>query len=535
MAGTTRRMARSDVVGAVSVLAVAAVLFTRFDLYTKMVRDSSIYIYGGQQVIHGLPPYASEMDPKGPMSSIIAGFGVAAARLLGRSDVLVVRAGFCALAVLGVLGIYLLVLELWHSVAAAVVAAVVFTSFKNFAFNAMTATDGHMPGIVFLIFAMWLTVRRSWYSAGFLAALAFLTWQPLFVYPLVTLICAVAWSPEQRLRTVGRTVAGMATPFLVLVIYYAVEGYPKDLFLGLFVYPLTGVYRPPTTVGHRLHAFVTSIDHGNEWAAILFWLGLALMVLAAIWTVGSARSRWREAMLKPIVLVILLSFVVDFAYVLYDFIGYPHTWPILPYASVGIGAATAALLDGLSKLRIRRAATAVLLVAAAGLTVSCAVNFSRPLPSAGELLAQQASACALQRSLVPGTPLWVIDDPVSLVLLKRRNPDNFPYVGGGLDVWKVDHTPGGFAGWMRQIASSRASIVDVDAWLTGRYKQSIKHWLHIHYYRHGFIGGWHVYVSSAARRQMRAHGIALLHERGVWPLKTDGTRFTNTHCAGAAA
>lgn len=535
LARVARRTAQPEVVGAVGVLAVAAVLFTRFSLYAKMIRDSSIYIYGGQQMIHGLPPYASEMDPKGPISSILAGFGVAVAKLFGRSDVLVVRAEFCAIAVLGVLGVYLLVLGLWHSVTAAVLAAVVFASFKNFAFNAMTATDGHMPGIVFLIFAMWLTARRNWYLAGFAAALAFLTWQPLVVYPLVTLVCALAWSPGRRMRTAARSLAGMATPFGVLLIYYAAEGYVKNLFLGLFVYPLTGVQRPPTTVGHRLHGFVTGIANLYEKAAILFWVGLALMVLEAVWTVIRARTQWRSALLSPIVLLVLLSFVLDSAYVLYDYIGYPHTWPILPYASVGIGAGVAGLLHRLPRLQFRRVATAVLLVAAAALAVTCGVVYSRPLPSDGQLRSQQAGACALKRSLVPGTPLWVIDDPVPLVLLHRRNPDNFPYVGGGLDIWKVDRLRGGFAGWTRQIQSSRASIVIVDAWLQGEYKWPITHWLVTHGYRRGFIGPWQVFVTWQARRHMRGRGIAFSHRRQVWPQKRDGDIFTVTHCTNVAA
>lgn len=525
-----RRTIRPDVIGGLVALATAATLFTRFNLHAKMVRDSSIYIYGGQQMTHGLPPYASEMDPKGPMSSIIAGFGVAVARVFGHSDVLVVRAEFCALAVVGALGVYLLVLELWHSVPAAVVGAVVFASFKNFAFNALTATDGHMPGIVFLIFAMWLTVRRNWYLAGFAAALAFLTWQPLVVYPIATLICAFAWSPGRRAPTVGRTLAGMATPFLALVVYYAAEGYLKDLFLGLFVYPVTGVQRPPTTVGHRLHTFLTSVEHLYQAGVILFWVGLALMVLAAIWTVVSARPHRRAALLTPIVLLVLLTFVLDFAYVLYDYIGYPHSWPILPYASVGLGAGTAALLNRLPRPRLRRAATGVVMVAVAVLIVVCAVNFSEPLPSNGQLRAQEASACAVKWSLAPGTPLWTIDDPVALVLLHRRNPDNFPYVGGGLDIWKVNHTHGGFDGWTRQLRSSGASVVIVDAWVEGEYKQPIQEWLLAHGYRRGFIGGWQVYVTSQARRQMRARGIALAHKFRLWALKTDGTAFRRTRC-----
>ncbi len=114
---------------------VAVLLYTRFSPRLWVNRDAFIYLYGGQRVLHGQPPYVSEMDPKGPVSSLLSAAGVAVARLLGRNDILVVRIEFLALAVLGVLGVYLLVRALFDSVLAAVFAAVAFTGFRSFAFN----------------------------------------------------------------------------------------------------------------------------------------------------------------------------------------------------------------------------------------------------------------------------------------------------------------------------------------------------------------------------------------------------------------
>src|SRR6476659_7330043 len=98
------RAAHTRAVGAIGAVTIAAMVYSQFDIYGKLSRDSAIYIYGGQRFTHGVPPYASIMDPKGPVSSILCGFGVAVARLLGRDDVLVIRVGFCALAIVGVLG-----------------------------------------------------------------------------------------------------------------------------------------------------------------------------------------------------------------------------------------------------------------------------------------------------------------------------------------------------------------------------------------------------------------------------------------------
>jgi hypothetical protein len=241
--GALRSAARPTVAGGLGALVIAAVVYSQLNIYSALARDPAIYLYGGQRLTHGVPPYASIMDPKGPISPILCGFGVAVARLFGRDDLLVVRVEFCALAILGALGIYLLVLELWHSVVAGVVAAAVFVSFKSWAYHALIGPEAHLPGTVFLTFAMWLTVRKLWYGAGFAASLACLVWQPLFAYPVIALVCAMVWSPGHRVRAAGWSLAGVATPFVALISYYAAEGYPGKLFDGLVDFPFTAVRR----------------------------------------------------------------------------------------------------------------------------------------------------------------------------------------------------------------------------------------------------------------------------------------------------
>jgi hypothetical protein len=529
LVGAQRAVLSPRAAGGYCAVLVAAALYSRFDLHGWLTRDASLYLYGGQRVVAGQPPYVSMMDPKGPVSSILAGVGVAVARLFGYGDVAVVRIEFCALAVAGVLAVYLLVLELARSVLAAVVAAVVFCAFRSYAFNALVGPEGHLPGIVFLTFALWLTVRRQWYLAGIAAALAFLTWQPLFAYPIVGLVCAVAWSPERRRRAAALNLAGLATPTLALIIYYAWDGHLRALLDGLIVFPLTGVVRKSNTPVGRLRSFVGSVTHLYGPVAILFWLGLLVIVALAVRAVLASRSRLRDCVRDPFLLLLAGTLVIQLGYVCYDYIGFPHTYPLLPYAAAGIGVGVARTLARVSSAQLRWARPAVV-IAMAVLAIGSLIVYSRPSPRYANLAAQQAGACAVQQSLAPGTPLWVIDDPGPLVLLRRRQPDNYPYVGSGLDTWKVGHTSGGFAGWTREIMRSHASIVVLQSWLHGRYKAPMTHWLVAHGYRPGNIGVWRVFVTRAARTQMAARSIALSGRRQIWPLLAGGGRYTLTHC-----
>lgn len=522
------------VAGGLAALAIAAVVYSQFNLHRRLMRDDAIYLYAGQRFTHGVPPYASIMDPKGPMPGILDGVGVAVARLFGRSDLLVVRVEYCALAIVSVLGIYLLVLDLWHSVVAGVVAAAVFTSFRWYASYALTGPQGHMPGTVFLIFTMWLTVRRQWYWAGFAAALAFFSWQPLLAYPVVVLLCAAAWSPGRRLRAVCWSLGGVATPLVGLIAYYAAEEYLGKLFEGTFLFPLTGVYRAPKALGDRVQFIVHDIWLLYGSSAILLWIGLALLVIEVIWTVASARSEWRAAIISPIILLIFLSLIAQVAYVLYDYIGAAHAFPLLPYSAVGFGAAAARLLRHLSSQRVRRVASVALLAAVAAMTAFYAVDYYQPSDDT-QLLNEQASSCAVEQSLAPRTTLWVIDNPTPLVLLHRTNPDNYAYVGSGLAEWKVKHTAGGFAAWTGQIKAD-ASVVVLQDWSEHiPIHTQIRKWLFAHGYRHGFIGQWAVYVTPAARARMAARTIALSRKPHPWPLTTTGTELHSTRCIKVAA
>src|SRR3978361_1727049 len=112
-------------VGGLVSVAVAVALFTRFDIDGALSRDEGIYAYGGQQLAHGVPPYASIFDPKAPLATMIAGVAAWLARLLGRSDVAAIRGAFFLCAVLTVLAVYLLAVRLFGSVLGGLTAAVV--------------------------------------------------------------------------------------------------------------------------------------------------------------------------------------------------------------------------------------------------------------------------------------------------------------------------------------------------------------------------------------------------------------------------
>ena len=431
--------------GAVVSLLVGAALFIRFGSDGALARDEAVYAYGGQQLGHGVPFYASIFDQKTPGAAYLAGLGDALGGLDG------IRIVFFVCACLTVLAVYLLGLELWGSVLAALTGAVVFASFHGFAADALSGPDAKTPGILLAVLSLLLVLRRRWFWAGACGALAFLFWQPLLIYLGVAVI--VSRRPAVLL--------GAAVPLAVTVAYFALTGALGDFVQAAFVFPVQGLHRTPETVGQRL-GHIAAVVHQN-YDAVLVWSGLALLVVLA------ALRRWWA---------VLGSFAAIAVFSALDFQGYPDVYPLLPYAALGIGGAVAVA----GRLRP---------IAVVGLAVLAATSWTQFAPADG-LAVQSAQAASIERLLRPGETLYTLGDPTPLVLTGRRNASRYVFLGSGVGQWDEMHTPGGFGGWMGDIRAANPAVVVLHGWRSA-LERRVAAWLHTQYVP-AWDGSWRVFL-----------------------------------------
>jgi hypothetical protein len=503
---------RRDVVqlaaAAASVL-VAALLFSRFGINGSLSRDEAIYVYGGQQMAHGVAPYDSIFDPKGPIATVVAGMAAVVARLSGRDDLMLIRFTFFVLSCLTVLAVHLLGTRLWRSWAAGLVGAVVFASFRGFAADALSGPDAKTPGILLAVLSMWLLLGRRWFWAAATGSLAALVWQPLLFYPLVVLLVALLGPPAGRRRSARvSVVAGGLAPVLLTVVYFASAGALGRFLEATVAYPMTGVVRPHESVPSRLLRVVEVVNRYYDASAVLFWVGIVLLVALVVGRLVGGRGDLIGTLRDPLVCVVGVTLAAEVAYAATDFQGYPDVYPFLVYAALGFGGAVPLVAARLTTLRARRFAAGSAAVATVALVAASAVSFSRDPWHNDGLLDQRADACALARIAIPGRPLYSLGEPTPLVLAHRRNPDRFVFLEAGVDQWKVDHTKGGFDGWTRQIAAAGPSVVVVAGWHKEMTLQ-MHAWLTGHGLRRTFVGPWRTFVEPAADERAARRGIAL--------------------------
>jgi hypothetical protein len=514
--------------GATSVV-VAVLLYTRFSIDGTLSRDESIYVYGGQQMTHGVAPYASVFDPKTPLATMMCGLGAALARLFGTNDVNTIRVVFFVSAVLSALAIYVFVRQVWGSTFGGVVAAVVFISFHGFARDALAGPDAKTPGILFAVVSMWLAVRRRWFWAGVAGGLVFLDWQPYVIYPVMVVVAAAVWSPGKRWRESGIALAGAAAPVVLTIVYFAASGALGDAIQSTIAYPATGVHRVPETYFHRLRHIARTIQIFYKFSGYLILIGLVLFVVVLVTHLVSTRYNWPVFLADPVTLLVASTLVVQAGYMTLDFQSFPDVYALLPYPAIGFGAAAALLVRRLEP-RAKQSVVAAGLVAAAVLTAFSWSWFTNSSANTHDLVGERAAACAVDRLVLPGTPLYALGNPVPLVLTKRRNPDHFIYLTAGVDAWKVHHTHGGFAGWVAQIRAKHPSVIVLDAWV-GRYRDPMVIRLLADGYARGYVAKWRVFLTPEAAAQAPASGVRVTTRPTKWPQTLAMTKFMTTNCA----
>lgn len=517
--------------GGVTAVGVAVALFTRWGINGLLSRDESIYTYGGQQLAHGVAPYASIFDPKTPLATIVAGAAAGLSRAVGRNDIYAIRAAFFACAVLAVLAIYLLTVRLFRSVTGGLVAAVVFASFTGFAEDALSGPDAKTPGVLLAVLAMWLTARRQWLLAAVAGSLAFLDWQPLLIYPIVTIAVAALTADEsRRRRAAALATIGAVVPLVLTVIGFAAAGALDDLVNAAFRFPATGVVRASVTLTGRFTRIGDVVHASYGVSGVLLWCGSVAVVLLALGYVWRHRGSGLVAAVRhPIVCVVLVTGLVEFAYAVYDFQGYPDVYPLLPYGAVGLGGLAAVGVSRLAGTRPRQIASAAALAAVAVLAGFSWVWFTDDPTNVNAFRDQRASACAVQRLLGPDGRLVALGNPTFLVTTHRRNPDPFIYLGSGVDLWKIGHTAGGFTGWVDEVLTGQPAVIAIGGWLDTR-RDAMGVALRAAGYRGRYAGTWRLLLSPSTLAHARAAGVELTRRPTPYAAGPNGHELPGSGC-----
>jgi hypothetical protein len=165
----------------------------------------------------------------------------------------------------------------------------------------------------------------------------------------------------------------------------------------------------------------------------------------------------------------------------------------LPYVAIGLAWFLHLALQALSETgKLPR--TAALVVLCVALVVTAVYGYRHT--SSHDLDLQRAWAQELLARYGSQARIMSIGVPEALVLLHRTNPHPYGFILNGIDNRIEATTPGGFDGWLADLASLDPDVIVYGA-ARGRLVPRLEQWLETHYER-TTIGQWILYVRPAA-------------------------------------
>jgi hypothetical protein len=479
------------------ILVLAALVYSMYGFEGVLLRDYSIYLYSGQRLAEGVPPYVSVFDHKGPLPPMLAGLGVMLSKWLSWDDIYTVRLVFFATGCLTVVAVYLLGKNVFRSQFAGLFAALTFLGFYGYAQPATSGPEPKTPMVLFQTLSLLLASQKRWYWAGFFGSLAFLVWQPMGVFSVVVFVLAVTRPREERYSATFRALAGIMTPLIVIVAYFYYENALGPFVEGLVLFNINYLVRGDTELGSQLGAAAVyvAIPYGTMLVPIL----IGLVAIVRLYFLRPYQYRFAP---------ILLSFPAPVLWSLQDFQLADDFYVFLPYAAIGFGAFLSFIVHRDQFSRPLVVLLGVLLVGVALANTSQQINAGAAYTVKGtniNLPDQREGALEIKDRLGKDAKLASINSPQVLVLLHQENPNPYLWITAGVDREIEAETQEGFEGWIQKLGEfdpdaivffGEGQSILPSAHLTEERKEKLLGWLNSHY-KMEKIGPWWLYEKDS--------------------------------------
>jgi hypothetical protein len=436
--------------------AVALVVYGLHGFEGSLGRDQATFVYGGQQFAHGTPPYRGIFNSVGPLGDMVAGVGVRGGWLIGLDDLTGARLIYLLLSAACVAGVSVLAREALCSRAAGLIAPAVFLTFGSFLDLATAGPREKTVMVLCLEAALVLLLRRRWFGAGVLTALATLTWQPVILAAVAAAVVAILTSGRPRIRALTAYAAGGALPTVLLAAYFVLEGAGRVAYWG-FVRVNIGYTSQPNIV--QSWGLLTG-DYG--WSLTLVVLGW--LAALAYGVVALVRRRSDHVEPDRNLLVLGAGGLVAGMWSCYAINGGPDLFVVLPFAATGIAWLLATAGRRLSPSAASRWCAVAVVVAVAAAGVESVTTRDHRLPE------ERRDVTAMVAAVPADSTVLSLSAPEVLVLAHRRNPYPWQLSNVALSQFLDDHLAGGLPAYADRIARLHPALIAIgvstqDDWL----------------------------------------------------------------------
>jgi hypothetical protein len=491
--------------GSLVVFGLAAFVFSQYGFQGELSRDTANLLYSAQQMAQGVPPYVSIFNHSGPLAPLLAGIAVSASDLFNTDSIMAVRAAFFILGALGVVAVYLLGSSLFQSQQAGMLAASIFVGYECFCHDAVSGPRTKIPMVLFEALALFLASKRSWFWAGFCASLAGLAWQPAALYALTVVVLAFAQSKDRRdrKRNTLNAAAGAIIPVLGVSGYFAYKRALGAFIEGAVLFNLKHLDRQPGSFFEHIAAAIGVVFRGYPLTAIPIFIGMFAILVIYVWRFKANNGGAGRLLSMDRFAAVLITFPLLGVLSLTDFQGCPDLFVFLPYTAIGFGWLLHLALRSMS-MTVGPVGHRVVFVLLCATLLGTAVAYHRITRERG-LVEQRRLAQEIESEFGRDCPIISIGAPELLVLLERTNPNPYVFIASGIDKRIDATTPGGFEGWLQQLAEHDPCVIAVGGVarqdpavraLSGRFKNALIDWLQADFEERP-LGRWTLFVKRS--------------------------------------
>ncbi|MHA2327965.1 MAG: hypothetical protein ACXACR_05545 [Candidatus Hodarchaeales archaeon] len=497
------------------ILILAGVVYALYGFNGDLTRDSAIFIYQGQQMAEGVPPYVSIFDVKTPLTGMISGYGVMISRNMGWDELLIVRLVFYVFGCFGVVSVYLLAKNLFNSRLIGLFSSLTLLTFP---YLVMMTASGPRPKVAVILFAtlcLLFTVQKKWFKAGLTGSVSFWFWQPSGLIPLVVFFLSWIQSRRNRIRNTLMCGVGILIPIILISLYFYFNGAFEEMMDGAFLYIFRyGKFDQETTFIGRIITFGRGINGLSPNSKIKLAFSFIFLVGGSIAT--SYIYFWRRSQANNVTLKdtltkdnfapVLLSFPLLLIWTFFDFQGPPDLFPLLPYISIGYGYFLYAFAKKAEEIRMDHLKKDfhlffIIVICAILFFGSVAIAISQK--SGGvSLNDQKKAAFKIESRFGSESKILSLGQPEVLVLLKRTNPNSFLFIPRsrmhGFENYIHETTPGGFGGWIKELDEYNPDVISYGKSmkkLKGEHINNLFDWIDQNY-REETVGPFIIYVKE---------------------------------------
>jgi hypothetical protein len=433
-------------------------------------RDLALFSYGGMLVEHATAPYVGNFNSVGPLADAVPGLAMWLGGLIGADPILSARLFFTVLSALCCSLLCVLARDTLGSPAAGFLAPAVFLTFQGFINLASDGPREKTTMVVFLLGCLILLGRRRWALAGACAALATLSWQPVFAVTLAALAAAALLDQQtaQRRIVLRFTIGGLA-PSLATVLYFLGAGALSRAIDGFILINVEDTRQPSLlTRPHQIAAKEWSAYH---WTLLLAILGLFALTVLGARAIPSARRPTVSPTARRLV-VCATGGLVGTGWTVLVVNGGPDLFVLLPFAALGVAGTVIPALDQLPR---RAAVAGVAAVVSLGVV---AASVESVVTRNDDLVLQRADVGAVLGTEPGDATVVDLSAPQVLALSGRRSPTPYQLMSRTQERYLAATYPGGMTGFLRTLEDAHPTFVAVgvsahaswaDAWLRSDY------------------------------------------------------------------